>query len=101
MKTAFIAIILAASLALSSTADARSIGYRHAKSFVGTITAVGKNTLTVSVNSSTGGKSVKVKFGHGTTIEGVAGGSINSSLVGRKATIVTTGKGKASEIVVK
>ncbi len=103
MKTGIIASILAAFLGLSSVADACHRGARHGKGVTGTVTSIGKSSLTLSVASSNGRHSYIVKITAGTTIAGTNGHTIDSTLVGHPATVVGAAKGgtiRASEIVI-
>ncbi len=102
MKTTITAFVLAAVLGFSSVSDACHKGH-HGKGVKGTVTSVGKNSLSLSVPSSAGSSVYTVKFNRGTTITGATGKAINSSLIGDSVTVVGSGNGttiKASEIVI-
>jgi len=103
MKTGIIAGVLAAVLGLSSVADACHKGHHHGKGVKGTVTSVGKSSLSLSVPSSNGSEVYTVKFNRSTTITGTSSHAITSSLVGSSATVVGPEEGttiSASEIVV-
>lgn len=103
MKTQMIAGILVGVLTLGSVADAcHRNGARHSRGITGTISSVGKNTLSLSVPSSGGNSAMTVKIAANTRILGTSSHSL-SALVGHSATVVgTTERGsiRASEIVI-
>ncbi len=101
MKRGIIVSVLAVVLGVGSAADARHLG--RANSISGTVTAISKKTITVSVLSSGSTKTYTVRYTTGTKVIGPAAHGIDSSLIGHSVSVVGSGSGstiKARQIVV-
>ena len=101
MKTRILIGALAATMGLSSIADACHKGAHHSKAVKGTVTSVGKNSLSLATAEN---ENLTVDYPAGTSaVTGRTRHGIDSSMIGKTVTVTGTQEGNvisASKIAI-